>query len=102
MHAMLTLIQLVVLIGCLKLLVDTERPAMCAGILAGSGGVLSLIGGNPVLVVVIATALSFAYCFGWFWVLVRVGGGLLWWLVLAAGLLVPVIFRLLLSTVAAE
>lgn len=95
-------LQLAVLIGCLKLLVDTERPAMCAGILAGVGGLLALVGGNPLLAVVISTAISFAYCFGWFWLLVRVGSGSIWWLIVAVGLLLPMFLRLLLTSLLAE
>jgi len=102
MRTMLVLIQLAVLIGCLKLLVDTERPAMCAGILSGAGGVLALVRGDPMYVVAFSTALSFAYCFGWFWILVRVAGGLLWWLILAAGLLFPLLVGLVLAALTAE
>lgn len=94
---MLLAIQIAALIGCLKLLVETERPAMCAGIFAGAMGFLALLAGGPVLAIGISTAISFAWCFGWFWLLVRVADGGIWWAIVAAGILLPVIVRLALA-----
>jgi hypothetical protein len=39
---------------------------MCAGILAGVGGLLALISGDPLLAVLIGAGITFAYCFGWY------------------------------------
>ncbi len=99
---MLIAIQLALLVGCLKLLVETERPAVCAGIFTGVTGLLTLFAGNPLLAVLVGTAISFAYCFGWFWLLVRIGSGGIWWFIVAAGILLPTVGRILLDALLSD
>ncbi len=99
---MLIAIQLAVFVGCIKLLVETERPGMCAGILAGVGGLLALISGDPLLAVLIGAGITFAYCFGWFWLLVRIGTGSAWWLTLAGGIILPILLPVALSAMLSD
>jgi len=54
-------------VAVLKLLAQTERPCLCAGILAGGGFVLALASGNSFLAALLGTALAFAYFSGLFW-----------------------------------
>lgn len=81
-----------VLAVLVTLLIETEKPRLCAGLytaLVLVFQVASLLGGNPdwrgaVLAVLVAFALSYAY----FWVLNRIEtGSWSWWCVLLGGAL---------------
>ena len=96
------ILQIAVLIGLIKLLIETEKPLLCAGIYAGLTLLLGAIFGAPIIALLISTAIAFGYSFGWFWLLVRVGEGTLWWVVLIGGLLVPAVARFALASVVAS
>lgn len=86
-----------ILVAILRLLVITEKPLFCAVIYSLVWLLLSLVFGNPLVVVLIATAITFAYTLGYFWVLVRfMGQGFIWWVLLIAGLVLPSMVRYLL------
>jgi hypothetical protein len=86
---MLLVLQIALLIGMIKLLIETEKPLLCAGIYAGVAVVISLAVGTPFLAVMLGGAITFGFVFGWFWLLLRVGEGPVWWCVLIAGLVLP-------------
>ena len=89
---MFMFVRIAVLIGLIKLLVETENPFLCSGIYAGVGFVLRLAGGNPLFPVLLATSISFGLASLYFWLLHRFSGsGALWWLILVLGILIGIV-----------
>lgn len=84
------ILRVVIFVAIIRLLVITEKPIFCAGVYTGAWALLGLFFGASFLALIISTAIMFAYCWGYFWLLVRyLGTGLLWYLVLIGGLILP-------------
>lgn len=87
----------VILIATLRLLLATEKPFLCAATYTFVWFLLLLFFGNPLVAVLIDSAITLAYMSGYFWLLVRfMGQGALYWLTLIAGLVLPWVVRFLL------
>lgn len=83
-------VKVMVLIGVLRLLISWEKPVACAGIYTGVDVVLNLAGGASGVATAITAAITFVYCFCWFWLLDRVEEGLIWWSIVVGGILLPI------------
>ncbi|MFC1783766.1 hypothetical protein ACFL02_09325 [Planctomycetota bacterium] len=92
---MLLVISFVIFIAVIKLLNETNKPLLCAGIYAGIQLFFDLLFTDALLAVFIGAAINFAYYFGWFWLLDR-SEGTKWFLVLGGGLIFPALLRLIL------
>ncbi len=92
-------IEIFILVVLLRLLVEIEKPLVCAEIYAGCLLVLWLALGAPILDVLFSVALAFGYSFAWFWCLNRTAARTgLWWLIFFAGLAAPPLVRIALSS----
>lgn len=99
---MLLILQVLLLVVVIKMLLESENALLCAAAYAAPTAVLGLLFGQNVLAVLIGAVITMVYCYGWFWLLVRLVDGLGWWLVLIAGLLAPFALRIALDSIAAE
>ena len=90
------LIGFVILIACIKLLEETNRPFLCAGIYTGVWALLGLFFGTPWLALLTSSAITFAYTAAYFWLLDRFEySRALWWTILLIGLFLPVAVRII-------
>lgn len=88
---MYLIIQVLVLVGFVRLLLATGNPILCAGIYAGIGLVLKLLFGVSVLWAVPLAAAAFFLAWLYFWLLNRTHGSVLFWLILFAGFLLGLV-----------
>ena len=80
-------LDLVVILGLLKILVEFDRPFVCGAVYAAVSTLFSLLLGVGLFEVTIGGALLWAIVGGWFWLLTRFDtGSLPWWIVVIAGL----------------
>jgi hypothetical protein len=88
-------IKILVLVGLIRLLIATDRPLLCSGLYTFVGfalGLLAVMGGQAGFLVLLgATAVRFALSSLYFWLLYRIGEGVLWWGVLILGLLIGLV-----------
>ncbi|MBI1317380.1 MAG: hypothetical protein GC168_00340 [Candidatus Hydrogenedens sp.] len=84
--------QILLLAGCIKLLVETERPLLCAALYAGFGLVFGLVfaltGDVGIAPLLVAAGMRFAVVSVYFLLLNSMGDGGLWWAVLVLGMAV--------------
>ncbi len=89
---MLFLGKVILLVGLIRLLVETEKPILCAGLYAGFGFLLGALMGIPLVPLTIGMAISFALALLYFWLLYRIEmGSLLWFVVIVIGLLIGIV-----------
>ena len=91
------ILKMLVLAAFVRIVISTERPLVCAVGYALFGLATGGIFGGSLAVIAIACVLDFLYAWGWFALLVRTVGTPPFWLVLFAGILLPVAARFLLS-----
>ena len=92
--------QILVLIGLVRLLVETENPLLCASLYTGLSVIFGFLFGDGVTGALLNGALGFVFSFAYFWLLDRLAGtGLLWWAVLVGGLVGPFMLAMLLSVI---
>jgi hypothetical protein len=83
-------IGIVVLVGVLKLLIETERPLLCATIYALAVAILGALRGFDAFTLLSVTSLTFVLTAGWFLLLNRYRlGSPAWFGILLAGLVLP-------------
>ena len=88
---MFFVLKVLILVGLVRLLVETRRPFLCAGIYALAAVVPPAFTGAPLSGLAVAAALTFVLAAVYFWLLNRLEGGLLWWLVLLGGLAIGLV-----------
>jgi hypothetical protein len=84
-------LKIILLVGLIRLLMVTDKPLLCAGIYASIALFFGLIMGNHFLIVLIASGISFALASLYFWLLYRVEGGIMWWVILMGGLAIGLV-----------
>ena len=85
-------VRILVLYGLVQLLVVTEKPLLCAAIYAVVGAVLGLTMSMPLPTVLLRGFIALVLGFVYFWLLSRMErGSLMWYVVLAGGLLVGLV-----------
>ena len=92
-------IQALMLVALIRLLIETEKPLLCAGIYAGLSLFLGLLLGGGLVGVLIGAAVGFGYSFVWFHFLNRSDRSGIWWVVFFAGLAAPLAVHFALSSV---
>ena len=79
------------IVALVKLLLNTNKPAQCAGIYTAGSFLMNLIFGGPFLFAVIASAISFPFALLYFWLLDKFEESSLFWVILILGLLVGLV-----------
>ena len=89
------MIGIIVLAALIKLLIATDKPFLCAGLytfVVFALGMLAVMGGQATfLALLIITIIRFGLSSLYFWLLDRIGGGALWWIVLILGLAIGLV-----------
>ena len=72
--------NILILVGVIWLLVQTQRPFLCAGIWVGIGAFFQIVCGAPTLIVLVGLPISFGLAALYFWLLNLVEEfGWSWW-----------------------
>jgi hypothetical protein len=89
------MIKVILLVALIRLLIATDKPLLCAGLYTFVGfalGFLVGIGGQASLFpLLIVTVIRFGLSSLYFWLLYRIGEGILWWVVLILGLAIGLV-----------
>jgi len=89
---MFVVVRIFILVGLVKLLLETEKPFLCAGIYTAIGFVFRLAASTPLDEALLATGISFALASLYFWLLHRLSGsGAVWWLILILGIAIGIV-----------
>ncbi len=81
-----------VLIGLIYLLIHSNNPLLCAGIYASVVLIFNLLFGNPLIIVLVCSAIRFGLAYLYFWLLDRFqGSGILWWIILIVGFFIVLV-----------
>ncbi|MCB1036784.1 MAG: hypothetical protein KDD47_23360 [Acidobacteria bacterium] len=83
--------KIIVLVGIVRLLIETGKPFLCAGIYAAVGAGLAVLAAVPFPQIAQTAAVSFVLAAIFFWVLDRFEGSFLWWVVFVAGLAIGLV-----------
>ncbi len=84
----LALLNVFVLVGLLRFLIESEQPWLCAGAYTLYRLVIGLAWGGDLLPTLLATAIVGVVASLYFWLLDRfAGSGVLWWSVFVIGLI---------------
>ncbi len=85
-------IQILLLVGLVKLLIETEKPFVCSGIYAGAHLLFGMLLSAETSAVIVGTLISFGLASLYFWLLQRseAGSGM-WWAWLVGGLLIGLV-----------
>jgi len=84
-------LKIIILVALIRLLTATDKPLLCAGIYTGAGFFFRLVMGEPISTVLIGSAVALVLASLYFWLLYRLQGGILWWVVMAGGLLIGLV-----------
>jgi hypothetical protein len=63
------MVNMVLLIGLVKILLITDKPVLCASIYVGVGLFLHLLSGTPIINLLIPAVISFFLAAAYFWLL---------------------------------
>lgn len=85
------ILKVLVLVALLKLLINTERPGLCAGIYTVIVLLLNLMAGVGFIATILGTAIAGALAFAYFWLLNHFRDTAIFWLILIIGLFIGVI-----------
>lgn len=89
------MINIIVLAALIKLLIATDKPILCSSLYTFVGfalGLLAVSGGQVTfLALLIITIIRFGLSSLYFWLLDRIGGGALWWIILILGLAIGLV-----------
>jgi hypothetical protein len=89
---MVIILKIAILVGLLKLYVETEKPLLCAGIFAVVTGVFLLLGTPTAFQVLVVVAAAFGLSLVYFGLLSRFDpGSPLWWVILIGGLVIGLV-----------
>lgn len=86
------MIKVIILIGLIKLLVETNKPFLCAIIYAAITLIFSMCFSAAIIPVLIATGIGFVLSLIYFWLLnYFVDSLLIFWVILVLGLLIGLV-----------
>ena len=89
---MFIIIRFIILAGLVRLLFETEKPLLCAGIYTGIRLLFGIVSGQPFEVLLVHTLIGGALAVAYFWVLDKLlGHGLLFWLVAVGGVVIGIV-----------
>ena len=84
-------LKIILLVALVRLLVATDKPLLCSGIYTAVVLLFGLIAGAPILALLIGGIIAFALSSLYFWLLYRVGTGILFWVILVGGLAIGIV-----------
>ncbi len=82
--------RVLLLVGLIRLLIETNKPFLCSGIYAAAVTLFALIIGRGIGALV-AGVWAFLLSSVYFWLLDRFDGGILFWIILIVGLLIGLV-----------
>ena len=85
------IIKILVLVALIRLLIVMDKPIVCAGIYTGARLIFALLFGNPLLSVLIGSAIVFGLALLYFWLLSRFQDTGVFWVVLILGLVIGLV-----------
>jgi len=85
------IIRVFLLAALVKLLLEIDRPVVCAAIYASLGLILRLLIGWHLVPLLIATAIAFALAWLYFWLLYRTQETVWFWIILVGGLVIGLV-----------
>jgi hypothetical protein len=92
MVAFFIVVKFLVLLGLIRLLLETNNPFLCAGIYLAVKIVFSLLLGQSISLTFFGSILAGALALGYFWLLDRLEGtGVLFWAVAIVGAFIGVV-----------
>lgn len=83
--------KVLILVALLKLLINTERPNLCAGIYTGIVLLINLMSGVGFLTSIVATAIAGALALIYFWLLNHFRDTAIFWVILIIGLVIGLV-----------
>ena len=89
---MIYIIKILLLIGLIKLLFETNKPLLCASIYVGIGIIIDFVSGTRIGSLLIAGVISFILAAVYFWLLDRFqGSGLVYYVIMVVGFLIGLV-----------
>jgi hypothetical protein len=86
------ILKIVILAALIRLLIQTQKPFLCAGIYTAVFVIMGLVNGAKFVPLLIFTAVAFALASLYFWLLDRFEDNLLlFWVIAAAGLAIGLV-----------
>lgn len=85
------IVKILLLVGLLKVLYETQQPLLCAGIYSAVGFAFGLVFGVPLMLAAIVAVIGFALASLYFWLLTTFDDGVLHWVILIGGLLIGLV-----------
>lgn len=83
--------RVLLLVGLIRLLIETNKPLVCAEIYAAAAALGALMSGRGVAGALIAAGFGLVLSGLYFWLLDRFDGSFLWWVILVAGLAIGLV-----------
>jgi hypothetical protein len=88
---MLFIVKVLILVSMIKIVLNTDRPALCAGIYTAIGVMFGLALGKGVLFVLIAGPIGFLLALLYFWLLTRTQESAMFWVIAVVGALIGLV-----------
>lgn len=82
--------RILLLVGLIRLLIETHKPFLCSGIYGGIVTVFALISGSGVAAIG-AGGVAFLLSSLYFWLLDRYDDSILFWVIMIVGLLIGIV-----------
>jgi hypothetical protein len=87
----LLIFRVLILVGLIRLLIETNKPFLCSGIYGAVAALGALMSGGGLTGLAVAGALGFVMSSVYFWLLNYLDGSFLWWVVMVLGLLIGLV-----------
>jgi len=85
-------INILLLVGLIKLLIESEKPFLCSGLYVAAHFVFGMIRELPFSELLLGSGILFALASLYFWLLYRIEMGTArWWVVIVAGLVIGLV-----------
>ena len=84
-------IKIPVVAALIKLLLETDKPLLCAGLYAVMASGLSLLFGHSLVATLVALAIRFGLAYAYFWLLARFQDSGVFWLIMILGIVVGLV-----------
>lgn len=85
---MLFVINIFILVALIKIVIQTDRPLMCAGVYTGVHMFFALLLGKGLSVALVGAVVGFFLAWLYFWLLTRTQESVVFWLVAIGGIVI--------------
>ena len=82
------IIKIFIVIALVRLLVATDQPFLCSGIYAVIVCIFGMAFAGPTSAVFVGAAIAFVLASLYFWLLDRYSEGIIWWVIMLAGMFI--------------